>query len=302
MSRWFGSKILVDGRRRERQQLNPMLAAAAGVQNGAQLYEAAVIDVLKRIRTNRAGAILLQAIDAIQSPWTRVIRIQPPVKELSELGLGPLAPSNLPNPNAKPKFENSASATDDTYKTPGGGKLTGDGSGSSSELEFDPAMGSAYCTLRGLSEDEGSMTTDNILFHELIHSFRQMTGKWRHDPMGDGYDYLEELIAIMITNIYMSLEGVPNEKLRGSHSIPFLALSQAPGFWMTFDMSYYSSYDKQIDRFAKDNPELYRPLANIQDPIAKWNPLRQREMVVSGEFLKNRPSEGIFGLAGMLSK
>ncbi len=301
MAKWYGSKILIDGKRREKQQLRPDLAEMAGVSNGTQLYEGAILALLGKIRSNRAGAMLLGAIEGVTSPWTRIVRIIPPTKELWELGLDPLNAKNVPNPNAKPQFENSASAKDDTYSTPGGGKLTGDGTGSNSIVEFDPAMGSGYCMLRGISTDEDEMTGDNVLFHELVHSFRQLTGKWRHDPLGDGYDYVEEMLAVMITNIYMSLEGVPNDKLRGSHSLPFQRLSQVPGTWMTWDMSFYMRYDRHISRFAQDNPNLYKALANIQDPVGTWNPLRQRELDITGALVRNRPNEGIFGLADMLS-
>jgi hypothetical protein len=48
---------------------------------------------------------------------------------------------------------------------------------------------------------------DEILFHELVHVFRNVSKKWNKVPLTGGltrYDDSEEFLAVMVTNIYIS--------------------------------------------------------------------------------------------------
>jgi hypothetical protein len=48
---------------------------------------------------------------------------------------------------------------------------------------------------------------DEILFHELVHVFRNVSGKWKQQPLIGGLfrnDDTEEFFAVMVTNIYIS--------------------------------------------------------------------------------------------------
>jgi len=48
---------------------------------------------------------------------------------------------------------------------------------------------------------------DEILFHELVHVFRNVSGKWNQTSLTGGltqYDDTEEFVAVMVTNIYIS--------------------------------------------------------------------------------------------------
>jgi hypothetical protein len=48
---------------------------------------------------------------------------------------------------------------------------------------------------------------DEILFHELVHVLRNVSGKWNKQPLSGGlfrYDDTEEFFAVMVSNIYIS--------------------------------------------------------------------------------------------------
>ncbi len=60
---------------------------------------------------------------------------------------------------------------------------------------------------------------DEILLHEMLHGYRQMTGKSLCSASGMGnYDTFEEYFAIVITNMYLSeITGQSNTPLRANH-------------------------------------------------------------------------------------
>src|SRR5947208_506298 len=79
----------------------------------------------------------------------------------------------------------------------------GTGGGSSVHVHFSPDV-----TFTGTAGSAG----DEILFHEMCHSIRQMQGEFEARPTGDidrGYDNVEEFFAVLISNIYAS-EKDPN--------------------------------------------------------------------------------------------
>jgi len=198
MATYFGSMIIVEGGRREKQVIDPLLASWAGVHNGAQLYESAVIAVLEKIRSNRVGAILLAAIDRARSRSTQYICIRPCKAELKNMKDGTGQP--VADARTYPAF------------------------GPSAIIDYDPAQFPWYCQYAQMSNDDQSYTPDNVLFHELVHAYRCATGTLRPQQLPTGYrscmwDNTEELIAVMIANTYMSVEGVSDTRLRGSHTI-----------------------------------------------------------------------------------
>ena len=59
---------------------------------------------------------------------------------------------------------------------------------------------------------------DEILIHELVHTGRKLDGIYKHietEGAAARYDNLEDFIAILLTNIYMSEKG--KKVFRGSH-------------------------------------------------------------------------------------
>lgn len=57
------------------------------------------------------------------------------------------------------------------------------------------------------SDPNRGLYWDEILFHELVHVFRNVSKKWNQVPVTGGltfYDDTEEFLAVMVTNIYIS--------------------------------------------------------------------------------------------------
>jgi len=129
------------------------------------------------------------------------------------------------------------------------------------------------CSATRLRKNRG-LYWDEILFHELVHVLRWVSGKWSKSSL-DGalqnYDDSEEFNAVLLTNIYISdRSNKIKSGLRRDHKgfddlEP--ALAQPWGFFtsgrQTFDL---------IQRFVTENPGIAVRLANdIAD--APFNPL-----------------------------
>jgi hypothetical protein len=75
--------------------------------------------------------------------------------------------------------------------------------------------------------------SDEILLHELLHAFRKVRGTYNRAPFHKTpdklYDDVEELWAILITNIYMSEKG--SVKFRRDHA----GFVELPAKWATSD-------------------------------------------------------------------
>lgn len=93
----------------------------------------------------------------------------------------------------------------------GGGKKSG-GVPVSGWVKFSPDMfrphphATGVCRAMAASGGNG-LHPDEVLFHELVHVFRSMSGKWKQQPMNGfmvHFTDTEEFLAVMITNIYIS--------------------------------------------------------------------------------------------------
>jgi hypothetical protein len=101
--------------------------------------------------------------------------------------------------------------------------IIGNGNGSNVHVDFTPGM---WRTPPALGGSPGTTSTsgpgsqaDEILLHEMLHGYRDMTGKLLCTSTGnDDYDTFEEYFAIVITNMYVSeVSGNPNAPLRSNH-------------------------------------------------------------------------------------
>lgn len=115
---------------------------------------------------------------------------------------------------------------------------------------------------------------DEILFHELVHVFRGVSGKWNQPNLGFGlhrYTDNEEFIALVLSNIYISdRSNKIKSGLRSDHQ-GFHPLST--DFDDSFKFFSTSTFTfGLIERFCKDNPGLTRKLANDLAKT-KFNPL-----------------------------
>ena len=124
------------------------------------------------------------------------------------------------------------------------------------------------------SKQNSGLYWDEILFHELVHVFRNVSRKWNAPPLGFGlhrYTNNEEFIAVLVTNIYISdRTNKIKSSLRASHQ-GFAPLSK--DFEKPFEFFSSSTQTfKLVDAFCKDNPGLTKRLANdLAD--APFNPI-----------------------------
>lgn len=109
---------------------------------------------------------------------------------------------------------------------------------------------------------------DCILFHELVHSYRIMTGtqlKYRIDVDGNSSQLYEEFVAILVTNIYMSDR---KDALLRSFNHQEIAAMQEPDKFMT-------RYKNRalVEGFCKDL--VIAPLLNdLSKVVCTFNPIK----------------------------
>jgi hypothetical protein len=115
---------------------------------------------------------------------------------------------------------------------------------------------------------------DEILFHELVHVFRNVSRKWSQQPLVGGlyrYDDTEEFIAVMVTNIYISdRTNRIKTGLRTDHQSfgPLVSDFSQPFGIFASGMQVFSL----VKQFCKDNPGFTLRVANdVAD--AQFNPL-----------------------------
>lgn len=148
--------------------------------------------------------------------------------------------------------------------------LTGTGRGCSSELRMDivTTLPGAFC--------HGSVCPPNpmfnepvfVLFHELVHSMRQLNGKYQlgFATMNGREVEIEEGIAILITNVLMSEKGLT--ALRADHTTldtvgtdPFVSLARHDGVAI-------------VKAIKRDHPLLFRRMASQGRGLIPFNPFR----------------------------
>ncbi len=132
----------------------------------------------------------------------------------------------------------------------------GTGRGTSAKVVFDPGAKSS-CGVIGSSRE--------VLFHELTHALRALSGTMVFRPMPN-YDHFEEFVAVTLTNMLLSEQGHP---LRDGHNC------QVMGRTLEQFNSDYARYLKQI-LADKQNTGLFRELAKLSANKVPWNPLREK--------------------------
>lgn len=133
---------------------------------------------------------------------------------------------------------------------------------------------------------------DEILFHELVHVLRAVSGKFVKQPVFGGlnkYTNSEEFVAVLLTNIYISdRSNKIKSGLRRDHQT-FDALepklAQPWGFFTSGTQTF-----GLIQRFVADNPGISIRIANDVatapfNPIADYYADRHRAEKLSREAL-----------------
>jgi hypothetical protein len=119
-----------------------------------------------------------------------------------------------------------------------------------------------------LAQPAGSAA--EVLFHELIHAFRLVSGKFVNAriPKLPAYDEEDDFYAVVITNIFIS-ETDPNRPLRESHQghEPLPVYRATDEGFLTIDANW-----EYVTKFIHDHPEVSKQLRDV--PSA-FNPVRK---------------------------
>ena len=151
-----------------------------------------------------------------------------------------------------------------------------------SMVRFTPASGRSPCGEEVRKKRPASLPHE-VLFHELVHSLRRMSGKMRGwNLRGKGsisaQGNIEEFIAIMVTNIFIS--DVTNHYKTGlrddwsSHSPLDPALAESFRFFALGTRAF-----NLIATFCDDNPGFTKMLSKVRahfNPIAAYYRNRQK--------------------------
>jgi hypothetical protein len=127
-----------------------------------------------------------------------------------------------------------------------------------STIPFEPAA---------FPNDPKTLNPGEVLFHELVHSVRELSGKLDQRPLHDAYEDIEEYFAIVVANVYRS--ELNRIGLRGGHhseSLPPKQRDDAGVFLNAGDNR------KRLDRLRHETPDLFNAVAGVGS--ARWNPIR----------------------------
>ena len=146
-------------------------------------------------------------------------------------------------------------------------KVKGSGAGSDIHIYFTPNMWKTPSKLsfRSAATGDGAdMLADEVLLHEMLHGYRQMTGRLlcTTEAMGD-YDTFEEFFSIVIANIYTSEVDGKRAKLRADHH----------GYSKLKNVKNFVKDNMQgMRRINGENPELVNRFG--MQVLAEFNPFR----------------------------
>ena len=142
-------------------------------------------------------------------------------------------------------------------------------------VNYSPDTFSLHGACSGTTSPKNSgLLWDEILFHELIHVFRAVSGKWNQTKLAGGlhrYTDTEEFYAVLVTNIYISdRSNKIKSSLRANHQ-GFEPLSDD----FTGGFEFFSGSRQVfalVDRFFTDHPYFANSLA-VDLSSAPFNPL-----------------------------
>jgi len=122
-----------------------------------------------------------------------------------------------------------------------------------------------------------------ILFHELVHALRRISGKIRYVPLGgtlSQYRTREEFYAILATNIFISDRSNPQKSGLRAHNYGHLSLDKELA--SSFDYFRQGTRVYQlIANFCSENPGFTRMLSRaraLHNPLAAYYGNRGRAL------------------------
>jgi hypothetical protein len=242
---------------------------------GPDKYEDQVVFQLKAIEKNGLGGALLDLIDA--DP--HYIWIVPHRGESCNAGLAAENRQDASPKDMAPYVgnEDAESSSEDGEKTVTSSRddkfaWQGTGAGSDVQVRFSPETYAGSGCGGGLYGSK----PDEVLFHELVHSLREIWGHYNPVPTVTDlfvYQNEEEWLAIVVTNIYISLKNGDNDQLREDHRGHTKLrppLNSSAGFLGNDD------HLALVRKFYREEFHFFQLLASIKAP---FNPV--------AEFAKN---------------
>ncbi len=210
-----------------------------------------VLDQLGDIFIRRTGKVLLTSITK------KKVIIEPNVEGVEATGVKEPDPVKV-NISGFPIYDFDGKSSGEIGK----------GGGADVLLEYSPEMFGPHGTggLRGPGTNP-----DEALFHELIHAHRDTEGISMSLAVSGKYFNLEEFVAVVITNIYLSEKK--QSRLRDNEK-DFSILQQPDKF---LDNVQHISPEPRalLDVFRWKQPQYFWRMAQIDPSIAAFNPIRQ---------------------------
>jgi hypothetical protein len=238
----------------------------------AKDYEVQMQRLLKIIEDSRTGAVLLRFI-AETGKHLLIVPFQAEKGGVCNANASPVAGSNFVTQAlsyfvfgdaAKASAKGKPVQYDKKSGKPGGEK--GSGQGVNSTIRFTP---SSWDATGVCSPGKPGATAVGVLFHEMVHSYRHMSGKrWVLPSTGANvsYDNLEEFMAIVISNVFASdpTTKVVTRTLRHHHH-GFVPLPQKQQTSAGF-VSIKENQDS-LNILRTQEPELWKALAAVKAPF-----------------------------------
>ncbi|MFL4968839.1 MAG: M91 family zinc metallopeptidase [Xanthobacteraceae bacterium] len=179
--------------------------------------------------------------------------------------------SDIVNAEAKPEKNRDATAQGQPV-TPGAVLSLGSGKGTNSTIGYTPQMwgrnGASKINAPGYEPDE-------IIFHEMVHASRQMRGVQEAIKVTRGYDDMEEYLATVVTNIYMSHKG--KAALGGDHGTATL---KDPDRFLDNAQHISMSPRALMRKLRGRQNAFYADLARFGPPRPRFNPVWQFDQEV----------------------
>jgi hypothetical protein len=92
-----------------------------------------------------------------------------------------------------------------------------------SSVHFTPWIFTEFLKRHRSGLNRVGFSGDEIIFHEMVHALREMSRLMLSNYLGSSYDDIEEFIAILVANIYISekndADPGPDEFLRADHRL-----------------------------------------------------------------------------------
>jgi hypothetical protein len=273
-------------------------------KHAAQKHQDNVAKNLDRIASYATGKALLNEVGSTRY-WIRVMPYWHYFKTLPGMDYfnstpRPLLPgealSNISlgtRPNSEDSYERNAPIRDDNNNPIAGEKGTGKGANVVLFFSAETWEGKDAPKSPGYQADE-------VLFHELVHVSRMIRGRQTRAPVegGGGYGNIEEYLATVVTNTYMSDKGLTslrglysNElirpttreiKIKGDDAV-MVVTDPLPKGWsvMKDPDKFYQNPDKLtisprqlMQGFSDTQKDFYFALAHLPDTRPKFNPAR----------------------------